>query len=124
MIVLLAGYGSLHWMESPQFCGQVCHTPMHPQFTAWQDASHAKVACVQCHIGEGARAFVHYKTGRRPAAVHVVTNNSAADPGRGRHAAGARDLRQLPLAGPRGRRPLRVSRTYADDEANTETATA
>src|SRR5262245_48929302 len=23
VIVLLAGYGSLHWMESPAFCGQV-----------------------------------------------------------------------------------------------------
>ena len=39
VILLLAGYGSLHWMESPSFCGQVCHTPMHPQFTAWQDAT-------------------------------------------------------------------------------------
>src|SRR5262245_27039674 len=35
VIVLLAGYGSLHWMDSPQFCGQVCHTTMHPQFAAW-----------------------------------------------------------------------------------------
>ena len=38
-ILLLAGYGSLHWMESPSFCGQTCHTPMHPQFTAWQDTT-------------------------------------------------------------------------------------
>ena len=35
VIILLAGYGGLHAMESPQFCGQACHTPMHPQFTAW-----------------------------------------------------------------------------------------
>ena len=34
VIILLAGYGSLHWMESPAFCGQACHTPMQPQFTA------------------------------------------------------------------------------------------
>ena len=27
VILLLAGYGSLHWMESPAFCGQVCHSP-------------------------------------------------------------------------------------------------
>src|SRR5262245_18545259 len=25
VIILLAGYGGLHWMESPTFCGQVCH---------------------------------------------------------------------------------------------------
>ena len=29
VIVLLAGYGGLHAMESPRFCGQACHTPMH-----------------------------------------------------------------------------------------------
>ena len=61
VIVLLAGYGTLHWMESPSFCGQACHTPMHPQFTALQNASHARVACVDCHIGEGARGFVYAK---------------------------------------------------------------
>src|SRR5262245_2240447 len=40
VILLVAGYGSLHWMESPTFCGQVCHTPMQPQFTAWHAAPH------------------------------------------------------------------------------------
>src|SRR5262245_54067154 len=61
VIILLAGYGTLHWMESPNFCGQVCHTPMHPQFTAWGNGPHARVACVACHIGEGAAGFVHAK---------------------------------------------------------------
>ena len=41
VIVLLAGYGSLHYMESPTFCGQTCHVPMTPQFTAWQAGPHA-----------------------------------------------------------------------------------
>jgi hypothetical protein len=41
VIILLAGYGSLHWMESPTFCGQVCHTPMQPQHTAWR-SSHTR----------------------------------------------------------------------------------
>ena len=63
VIILLAGYGSLHAMETPGFCGQVCHTPMHPQFKAWQGGVHAGVACVNCHIGEGARGFVHAKLG-------------------------------------------------------------
>ena len=27
VLILLAGYGSLHYMESPRFCGQACHTP-------------------------------------------------------------------------------------------------
>ena len=60
-ILLFAGYGALHWMESPQFCGQVCHTPMHPQYTSWSASSHAEIACVSCHIGEGAGSFLHAK---------------------------------------------------------------
>src|SRR5262249_62324010 len=71
VIVLLAGYGSLHWMESPGFCGQVCHTPMHPQFTAWQNASHARIQCVKCHIGEGASRFLHAKRSGLRGIVHV-----------------------------------------------------
>src|SRR6476619_3954924 len=74
IIILLAGYGGLHSMESPQFCGQVCHTPMHPQFTAWQDASHARVPCIDCHIGDGARAFLHYKLVGVRQLYQVVTN--------------------------------------------------
>ena len=75
VIVLLAGYQSLHYMESPSFCGQVCHTPMHPQFTAWQDAPHSEVACVSCHIGEGGRAFVKYKLNGMRQLYHVVTGH-------------------------------------------------
>jgi NapC/NirT cytochrome c family, N-terminal region len=75
VIVLVAGYGSLKWMESPEFCGAVCHEPMHPQYTAWQNASHSNVVCVQCHIGEGGEAFVHYKTAGIRQLFHVVTND-------------------------------------------------
>jgi hypothetical protein len=41
-VMLLAGYSSLHWMDSPGFCGQTCHTPMHPQYMAWQSGPHAR----------------------------------------------------------------------------------
>jgi len=75
IIMLVAGYGTLHWMESPQFCGQVCHEPMHPQFTAWQNSPHSNITCVQCHIGEGGEAFVHYKTAGMRQLFHVVTNS-------------------------------------------------
>jgi len=45
-------------MDTPAFCGQACHTPMRPQFQAWQGAVHSG-ACVDCHIGEWAAALVH-----------------------------------------------------------------
>ena len=99
VIVLLAGYGSLHSMESPSFCGQTCHTPMHPQFTAWQDAPHSQVTCVQCHIGEGGRAFVKYKMNGLRQLYHVVTGQlPAADSRCRRHASRDRGLRELSLA--------------------------
>ena len=70
VIILLAGYGGLHAMETPGFCGQACHTPMHPQFQAWQGAVHSGVACVECHIGEGAAAFVHAKLSGCDSCMH------------------------------------------------------
>lgn len=75
LIVLLGGYGALHWMESPSFCGQVCHTPMQPQFTAWRHGPHARVACATCHIGEGARGFVHAKLSGVRQLAHVTTSS-------------------------------------------------
>ena len=126
VIVLLAGYGALHWMESPSFCGQVCHTPMHPQFTAWQDAPHCRGrlrAVPHRRRRAGARPL---QAGRRAAArPRRHQQLSAADPGvRRRHAAGARDLRHLPLR-PRSRTAShpRVIRDMPTTKANTETAT-
>jgi len=125
IIMLVAGYGTLHWMESPQFCGQVCHEPMHPQFTAWQNSPHSNITCVQCHIGEGGEAFVHYKTAGMRQLFHVVTNSYP------RPIPGVADMRPaLETCGNchwPGRSigdRVRVLRTYADDETNTESATA
>jgi len=124
VIVLVAGYGSLHSMESPSFCGQTCHTPMHPQFTAWQDAPHSQVTCVQCHIGEGGRAFVKYKMNGLRQLYHVVTG------GYPRPIPGVADLRpaievcgNCHWPGKAFGDVVRVKREYADDETNTETAT-
>jgi len=125
VIILLAGYGTLHWMESPSFCGQVCHTPMHPQFVAWQNAPHSSVACTQCHIGEGARALVHYKLAGVRMLVHSMTGNyprpipaSIVDLRPAIETCGNCHNATLSL----GQRS-RIIREYGDDEANTETMT-
>jgi hypothetical protein len=54
-------YMGVEFMESPRFCGTVCHTVMRPEFTAYQGSPHSRVACVQCHIGPGASWFVKAK---------------------------------------------------------------
>jgi len=48
-------------MDTVEFCGQTCHTVMQPEFTAYQQSPHSRVACVECHIGPGASWFVRSK---------------------------------------------------------------
>jgi len=126
VIILLAGYGSLHVMESPGFCGQACHTPMQPQFTAWQNAAHGRIACVECHIGEGARAFVHAKLSGVRQLVHVATNAFPRPIPPGAEMAPGAQAETCGSCHQPGRASgdrIRMIREYADDEANTETAT-
>ena len=61
VIFLAASYGAVQHMETVQFCGATCHTVMQPEYTAYQRASHARVPCVDCHIGAGASWFVRSK---------------------------------------------------------------
>ena len=123
-IISVAAFGGMHAMESPTFCGQTCHLPMHPQFTAWQATPHAQVACTECHVGEGARALIRSKLAGVRQLYHVVTNQIP------KPIPGIADMRPaLETCGrchwPRhdaGEVP-RVTREFADDEANTETVT-
>ena len=127
VIILLAGYGSLHWMDSPQFCGQVCHTAMQPQFVAWRDGPHSRIACAHCHIGSGAPGFVKAKLAGTRQLVHVITGRVPTPVPPGAHMApGAQAQTCLDCHQPSSRGGtdrMRVIREYADDEANTETVT-
>ncbi len=64
MFVMLSGAGSYkayEFTDSVQFCGQTCHTVMKPEFTAYQLSPHARVGCVECHVGSGATWYVKSK---------------------------------------------------------------
>jgi hypothetical protein len=54
-------YSAVRYMDSVSFCGETCHTVMKPEFTAYQGSPHARVDCVECHIGTGASWFVRSK---------------------------------------------------------------
>ena len=69
----IGSYQTYHVSESVQFCGQACHGPMKPEFTAYQNSPHARVACVECHVGHGADAFVKAKLNGVHQLVGVVT---------------------------------------------------
>jgi len=56
-----ASFFAIEEMETVEFCGETCHTIMQPEFTAYQNSPHSRVACVDCHIGPGASWFVKSK---------------------------------------------------------------
>ncbi len=59
-------YRAFEYTESVTFCGQACHDVMKPEFVAYNASAHAKVRCVECHVGGGAEAYVRSKfTGMR-----------------------------------------------------------
>lgn len=54
-------YTAISYMDTEKFCGETCHTVMNPEHTAYLLSPHARVSCVECHIGPGAGWFVRYK---------------------------------------------------------------
>jgi len=54
-------YRAFEYTESVTFCGQACHSVMKPEFIAYGASPHARVACVECHVGGGAGAYVKAK---------------------------------------------------------------
>ncbi len=54
-------YRAYEYTESVKFCGLVCHDVMEPEYTAYHHSPHARVACVQCHIGNGAEYYLRSK---------------------------------------------------------------
>ncbi len=54
-------YEAFHYTESVEFCGTLCHKVMDPEYVTYQNSSHARVACVDCHVGSGADWYVRSK---------------------------------------------------------------
>src|SRR3970282_2759305 len=52
LIVLTAGVYTWDYTNSPEFCGTACHT-MPPEYTSYLTSPHARIDCVECHIGRG-----------------------------------------------------------------------
>ena len=61
LVSAVLSYHTYHYTESTQFCGQACHTVMKPELVTYSHGPHARVACVECHIGPGATWFVKSK---------------------------------------------------------------
>lgn len=61
LLVSIASIKGFEFTESTTFCGELCHVVMSPEHTAWQQSPHAKVKCVECHVGPGAQWYVKAK---------------------------------------------------------------
>ena len=73
LVVAMASYRGAAYMDSPQFCGQSCHV-MHPEYTAYKISAHSHVACVECHIGSGAKSYFEAKVNGTKQLVEVAFN--------------------------------------------------
>ncbi len=64
LILMTLGAGSIgmiEYTESNDFCGNTCHYVMNPEAMVYKDSPHARVACVECHVGHGAEGFIAAK---------------------------------------------------------------
>jgi hypothetical protein len=125
VIVSLAAFRGVHYMDSVPFCGQVCHEVMEPEFVSYQAGPHARVACVECHIGPGAPWFVRSKlSGLRQVVAVTRGTFSRPIPSPVHNLRPARDTcEQCHWPEKFHGEAIRTIREYAADEGNTETVT-
>jgi hypothetical protein len=125
MVLGIASYRGVQYMDSSNFCGQTCHTVMEPEFTAYQDSPHQRVGCVQCHIGPGAGWFARSKlSGVRQVVAVAFHNYDRPIPSPVQQLRPARETCEQchwpqKFTGDK----LVVRTTYSDDEKNTPKTT-
>ncbi|HEY5907965.1 MAG TPA: NapC/NirT family cytochrome c [Vicinamibacteria bacterium] len=119
-------YRAVEHMESVQFCGQSCHV-MTPEYVGHQGSPHARVTCVECHVGPGVTGWVESKmNGTRQ--LFEVAFNSYPRPIPGaletdRLVPARQTCEQCHWPDKFGAMKLRLIAKFAEDEANTETNT-
>ena len=120
-----ASYKAVEHMDSVEFCGQTCHSVMAPEYTAYLNSPHSRVACVDCHIGSGAPWFVRAKiSGVRQLFAVALKTYSRPIPSPVHNLRPARDTCEHCHWPERftGDKFL-VKTKYADDEQNTPSTT-
>jgi nitrate/TMAO reductase-like tetraheme cytochrome c subunit/uncharacterized membrane protein len=61
LLSAVGSYNAFNFTESVTFCGETCHTVMEPEKVTHDHGPHARVACVECHVGKGVSWFVKSK---------------------------------------------------------------
>ncbi len=73
-ISVVGSYQAYHYTDSDAFCGTLCHQVMHPEYTAYKLSPHARVGCVNCHVGAGATWYVRSKLSGAYQVYATLTN--------------------------------------------------
>ena len=121
----VSGFHAVHYMDSKEFCGLVCHKVMIPEYTAYLDSPHARVECVDCHIGPGADWFVRSKlSGLRQVLAVTINTYHRPLPSPVRNLRPARETCEQchwpeKLHGDR----IKIKKSYSPDRENTELTT-
>ena len=71
----IGSYEAFHYTESVEFCGTLCHDVMEPEYVAYQNSPHARVACVACHVGTGADWYMRSKLSGLRQVYAVLTDD-------------------------------------------------
>ena len=123
MVVLVSGVYAWDYTNSPEFCGTACHT-MPPEYTSYLTSPHARIDCVECHIGRG---FIATRVTRKAGDVRHIVSLAFK---RYEFPIRADDLRPARETCERCHFPekfsddsLREIRHYAEDRANTLSST-
>lgn len=61
LVSAMGSYQAYRYTESVEFCGKLCHRVMKPEYVTYLNSPHARVRCVECHVGEGASWYVKSK---------------------------------------------------------------
>ena len=78
IFIFMSGFGSYRayeYTESVEFCGKACHSVMKPEFVAFQATSHARIRCVDCHVGHGAESYARSKLAGTRQLISLTLNS-------------------------------------------------
>ena len=72
ILFAFVNYNAYLFTDSNTFCGRLCHTVMKPEYTAYLNGPHARVPCVDCHVGAGVSWYVKAKISGVPQVFATV----------------------------------------------------
>ncbi|MGZ3593712.1 MAG: cytochrome c3 family protein, partial [Syntrophales bacterium] len=74
ILFAFVNYNAYLFTDSNTFCGRLCHSVMKPEYTAYLNGPHARVPCVDCHVGTGVSWYVKSKISGVPQVLAVWFN--------------------------------------------------